>query len=65
MRQVLADVGLAPNDPQGSYFMLGDFRKFSNKVDADFAVELAERVGVATIPAAGERLKSGFSRIPG
>ena len=64
MSKVLTEAGLTPNDPQGSYFMLGDFRSFSNKLDTEFAVELAEKVGVATIPISVFYEDTEKSRIP-
>lgn len=50
LEKLLKAAGLKPNHPEGSYFMLGDFSDFSREVDTDFAVTLAEKIGVATIP---------------
>jgi methionine aminotransferase len=35
---------------QGTYFILADYSKISNKTDVDFSVELIKEVGVASIP---------------
>ena len=47
---VLRDVGFEVAQPDGAYFVLCDFRRFSDADDLTFAKELTSTIGVAAIP---------------
>jgi N-succinyldiaminopimelate aminotransferase len=47
---VLRDVGFEVAQPNGAYFVLCDFRRFSQADDLTFAKELTAKIGVAAIP---------------
>ncbi|MEZ4360813.1 MAG: methionine aminotransferase [Kofleriaceae bacterium] len=46
----LRAVGFEVLDPGGTYFLIGGFSALSSRPDREFAEELIQRVGVATIP---------------
>ena len=46
----LRDAGFACHAPQGAYYVLADFSALSNADDTTFALDLARRGGVATVP---------------
>ncbi|MGB0453508.1 MAG: pyridoxal phosphate-dependent aminotransferase [Bacteriovoracaceae bacterium] len=46
----LQSLGFNTVTPDGTYFILASFEKFSQKNDVDFALELIEKYQVATIP---------------
>jgi N-succinyldiaminopimelate aminotransferase len=46
----LRDVGFAPSVPEGTYFILCDFRALSDEDDVAFARRLIDEAGVAAIP---------------
>lgn len=48
--QILVDVGFQCKQPDGTYFIVADYSKLSDKNDIDFAHWLTEKVGVACIP---------------
>ncbi|MCB1052811.1 MAG: aminotransferase class I/II-fold pyridoxal phosphate-dependent enzyme [Acidobacteria bacterium] len=66
--QALRDLGFSVLDPQGTFFILADFRAWSAKKDVDFVLELIEGpAGVASIPisvfyGAADRAPSQFIR---
>ena len=47
---VLRDVGFEVAQPDGAYFVLCDFRRFSDADDLTFAKEQTSTIGVAAIP---------------
>jgi aminotransferase len=46
----LVDAGFECRIPQGSYYILADFSRLSDLPDDEFAVWLAQNVGVASVP---------------
>jgi aspartate/methionine/tyrosine aminotransferase len=46
----LTNIGFAIHKPAGTYFMCADYSQFSKEGDVDFAMTLAEKIGVAVIP---------------
>lgn len=46
----LSDIGFDVHMPQGTYFMLAGYQRFSNADDRTFARRLVEEVGVTVIP---------------
>lgn len=48
--QGVSEAGFNVSHPNGTYFFLADYSKFSDKKDIQFAKELIETIGVALIP---------------
>ncbi len=48
--EALSKTRLKPIKPEGTYFMLADYSELSDKPDMEFAIELAHKIGVVTIP---------------
>ncbi len=46
----LVSAGFECRCPDGSYYLLADFSRISDKPDVEFAVWLAREIGVATVP---------------
>lgn len=46
----LDDIGLDHTLPQGAYYILIDISRFGYKSDLDFAIDLAQKVGVGSVP---------------
>ena len=46
----LAKVGFRPFVPKGAYYVLTDFTAISDVDDTQFAMDLVEKIGVATVP---------------
>lgn len=50
MNELFADLPLQPVKSKGTYFQLYDYSEVSQSNDGDFAIELIEKYGVASIP---------------
>jgi len=50
LRDGLQEAGWRTNDPQGTYFLLVDIRDLDVENDRDWAVEMAQTLGVAGVP---------------
>lgn len=48
--QVIEAAGMSAIQPQGTYFIMGDFSQVYEGDDVEFCKHLIERIGVATIP---------------
>lgn len=46
----LDDIGLPYHKPEGAYYVMVDISEFGYKSDIQFATELIQKVGVATVP---------------
>lgn len=46
----LRDLGFKFTEPQGTYFVMMDISEFGYKSDGQFCIDLAQKVGVATVP---------------
>ncbi len=51
MLESLSEIGFRCVEPQGAYYILADFREFSNKDDFAFCNYLVKKAGVALLPA--------------
>lgn len=50
MSEVLSEAGFKLRKPEGSYFILANYERFSQLPDMEFADELIAKAGVATVP---------------
>lgn len=46
----LKDIGLKYTEPEGAYYVLVDISEFGYDSDAEFAIDLASKVGVGAVP---------------